>query len=42
MVTTNDDKLASKINVLRNHGSSVSEEQRHIGQNLIYYLILMF
>lgn len=31
MVTTNDDKLASKIHVLRNHGSSVSEEERHIG-----------
>ena len=31
MITTNDDKLASKIHVLRNHGSSVSEEQRHNG-----------
>jgi dTDP-4-amino-4,6-dideoxygalactose transaminase len=31
MITTNDDKLASKIHILRNHGSSVSEEQRHNG-----------
>jgi dTDP-4-amino-4,6-dideoxygalactose transaminase len=31
MVTTNDDELAEKVNVLRNHGASISEEQRHHG-----------
>lgn len=31
MVTTNSDQLAEKISVLRNHGASVSEEQRHYG-----------
>ena len=31
MVTTNDDALAEKVNVLRNHGASVSEEQLHRG-----------
>lgn len=31
MVTTNDEKLAEKINMLRNHGASISEEQRHMG-----------
>ncbi|MGH7888766.1 MAG: DegT/DnrJ/EryC1/StrS family aminotransferase, partial [Candidatus Binatia bacterium] len=31
MVTTNDDALAEKVNMLRNHGASVSEEQRHHG-----------
>lgn len=31
MVTTNDDGLAEKVNVLRNHGASISEEQRHYG-----------
>lgn len=31
MVTTNDADLAEKINMLRNHGASVSEEQRHLG-----------
>jgi dTDP-4-amino-4,6-dideoxygalactose transaminase len=31
MVTTNDDLLADKINILRNHGASISEEQRHHG-----------
>lgn len=31
MVTTNDDKIAEKLSVLRNHGASVSEEQRHHG-----------
>jgi perosamine synthetase len=31
MVTTNDPELAQKIDTLRNHGASVSEEQRHIG-----------
>lgn len=31
MITTNDAALAEKINQLRNHGASVSEEQRHSG-----------
>lgn len=31
MVTTSDVDLASRIEVLRNHGASVSEEQRHLG-----------
>jgi dTDP-4-amino-4,6-dideoxygalactose transaminase len=31
MVTTNDDRLAEVIGMLRNHGASVSEEQRHLG-----------
>jgi perosamine synthetase len=31
MLTTNDDALADKLNKLRNHGASVSEEQRHKG-----------
>jgi len=31
MITTNNDELAEKINMLRNHGASVSEEQRHHG-----------
>lgn len=31
MVTTQDDELAAKINCLRNHGASISEEQRHQG-----------
>lgn len=31
MVTTDDDALAEKIDSLRNHGASVSEEQRHNG-----------
>ncbi len=31
MVTTEDDALAEKINMLRNHGASISEEQRHNG-----------
>lgn len=29
MLTTNDDDLAEKLNTLRNHGASISEEQRH-------------
>lgn len=29
MITTNDDKLATKANILRNHGASLSEEIRH-------------
>lgn len=29
MLTTNDDALAEKLNCLRNHGASISEEQRH-------------
>jgi dTDP-4-amino-4,6-dideoxygalactose transaminase len=31
MITTNDDKLAEVISSLRNHGASISEEQRHHG-----------
>lgn len=31
MVTTNDTKLADRMNSLRNHGASVSEEMRHRG-----------
>jgi len=31
MVTTNDDDLAERMNQLRNHGASISEEQRHHG-----------
>lgn len=31
MVTTDDAELAAKINCLRNHGASISEEQRHHG-----------
>jgi len=31
MVTTNDDELAERMNMLRNHGASISEEQRHQG-----------
>jgi len=31
MLTTTDDDLAAKAEVLRNHGASISEEQRHHG-----------
>ncbi len=31
MITTNDDELAAKVGMLRNHGASISEEQRHHG-----------
>lgn len=31
MITTNDDQIAEMISMLRNHGASVSEEQRHRG-----------
>ena len=31
MLTTNDDQLAERLNMLRNHGASISEEQRHKG-----------
>ncbi len=31
MVTTDNDRLADRINRLRNHGASVSEEERHRG-----------
>ncbi len=31
MVTTNDARLAGVANMLRNHGASISEEQRHRG-----------
>ena len=31
MITTNDDHLAEIMSMLRNHGASISEEQRHHG-----------
>jgi dTDP-4-amino-4,6-dideoxygalactose transaminase len=31
MVTTSDDQFAETMRMLRNHGASVSEEQRHLG-----------
>ena len=31
MVTTNNNELAEKVNSLRNHGASLSEEERHHG-----------
>lgn len=31
MITTNNSELFEKISVLRNHGASISEEQRHLG-----------
>ena len=31
MVTTNDPNLAKRVNMLRNHGATISEEQRHHG-----------
>lgn len=31
MLTTNDDQLAELLGMLRNHGASISEEQRHHG-----------
>jgi len=31
MITTNDEDLAAKMRILRNHGASLSEEQRHWG-----------
>jgi len=31
MVTTNDDHLAERMNQMRNHGATISEEQRHHG-----------
>lgn len=31
MVTTNSDELAERMNQMRNHGASISEEQRHHG-----------
>ena len=31
MITTNDDVLGKKLQILRNHGASISEEQRHHG-----------
>jgi len=31
MVTTNDDELANLMNQMRNHGATISEEQRHLG-----------
>lgn len=31
MITTNDDAIAEVVGMLRNHGASISEEQRHHG-----------
>ena len=31
MVTTNDDGIADRVRILRNHGASISEEERHRG-----------
>jgi perosamine synthetase len=31
MLTTNSDELADRLNQLRNHGASISEEERHHG-----------
>jgi dTDP-4-amino-4,6-dideoxygalactose transaminase len=31
MITTNDSALAKRVDMLRNHGASLSEEQRHQG-----------
>jgi dTDP-4-amino-4,6-dideoxygalactose transaminase len=31
MVTTDDEALADRVDMLRNHGASISEEQRHAG-----------
>lgn len=31
MITTSDERLADRIDMLRNHGASISEEQRHHG-----------
>jgi perosamine synthetase len=31
MVMTNDAAIAARANILRNHGASISEEQRHLG-----------
>lgn len=31
MVTTNDDRIGEIVSMLRNHGASISEEQRHHG-----------
>lgn len=31
MITTNDDRLAELMSMMRNHGASISEEQRHHG-----------
>ena len=35
MITTNDDELGERLQVLRNHGASISEEQRH---HIVLYL----
>ncbi len=31
MLTTNDEAMAAHLDMLRNHGGSISEEQRHLG-----------
>ena len=32
MITTNDDSIAKKISVLRDHGANVTDLQRHLGK----------
>jgi dTDP-4-amino-4,6-dideoxygalactose transaminase len=36
MVTTNDDRLADRVNMMRNHGASISEEQRLQGAAAVH------
>jgi dTDP-4-amino-4,6-dideoxygalactose transaminase len=40
MLVSNDASIAAKANVLRNHGASISEEQRHLGSQP--YLLAAF
>jgi len=42
MLTTNDDEMAITLDRLRNHGASISEEQRHHGPKpyIIFYQLL--
>jgi perosamine synthetase len=42
MVTTNDDRLAEIIKSLRNHGASLSEEERHHGPKPYTYILPEF
>ncbi|MCK5716597.1 MAG: DegT/DnrJ/EryC1/StrS family aminotransferase, partial [Thiomargarita sp.] len=37
MVTTNHPELAERLHQMRNHGASISEEQRHQGPKPIFY-----
>ena len=38
MITTNDDDLPIKLRSLRDHGAEMSDLQRHLGPNPIYFL----